>query len=39
MKNYIEILKDVYVGKKVCCCIVDIENEKLCDFNADTGIE
>ena len=39
MKNYIEILKDIYTDKKVCCCIVDIEKEKLCVFNADIGIE
>ncbi|WP_372519801.1 UvrD-helicase domain-containing protein [Candidatus Ruminimicrobiellum ovillum] len=39
MKNYIDILKDIYADKKVCCCIVDIENEKLCNFYTDTGIE
>ena len=37
MKKYIEILKDIYADKEVTCCIVDIENEKLHDFN--TGIE
>lgn len=33
MKKYIEILKDIYADKEVTCCIVDIENEKLHDFN------
>jgi len=37
MKKYIEILKEIYTDKEVTCCIVDIENEKLHDFN--TGIE
>ena len=39
MKNYIEILKEIYTDKEVTCYIVDIENEKLCAFNTDTGIE
>ena len=36
MENYIEILKEIYTDKKITCYIVDIENEKLHDFN--TGI-
>ena len=36
MGNYIEILKEIYTDKKITCYIVDIENEKLHDFN--TGI-
>ena len=39
MKNYIEILKDIYTDKEISCCIIDIENEKLHNFNSDTGIE
>ena len=39
MKKYIEILKDVYVDKKIHCCVVDVEKEQLHNFNINTGIE
>jgi len=39
MKKYVEIIRDIYVGKQINCYVLDIENVMLHEFNINTGIE